>query len=93
MFNLCTSFIYVYNQDCVKKETEPKEVSGKVLSGKPCCGAERTESSKGEWGISKIYEEKEKEEDKGEGMEGERKGEETETIITSVDVEDGVSVI
>lgn len=43
-------------------------------------------------GISKIYEEKEKEGDKGEGMEGERKREETETMITSVDVEDGVSV-
>lgn len=40
-----------------------------------------------------MYEEKEKEGDKGEGMEGERKGEETETIITSVDMEDGESVI
>lgn len=43
-----------------KKKTEPKEtVSGKALVRKPCCRAERTESSKR--GISKTYEEKEKE--------------------------------
>lgn len=88
MFNLCASFIYVYNQDCVfLKKTEPKEtVSIEALIRKLCCRAERTESSKG--GISKTY--MRKREGKGEGMEGKRKGEET--IITSSDMEDRESV-
>lgn len=61
-------------------------MSVKALIRKPCRRAERTESSKG--GISKTY--VRKREGKREGMEGERKGEET--IITSADMEDGESV-
>lgn len=67
--------MYITKTVLKKKKTEPKEiVSGNALIGKPCCGAERTESSKVWGGISKICEEKEKEGDKGEGTEGERKG-------------------
>lgn len=76
----------------LKKKLSQKKWVEKFSLGSPAVELRGQSQARG-GGISKMYEEKEKEGDKGEGMEGERKGEETETIITSVDMEDGESVI